>query len=436
MTHSARTPPHTASTMRIALGLALSTLAACDPGGGRADEVINDAGGAVADGGVGPRDSGPFDAGPRLDAGASDAGVFDAGAFDAGAFDAGPADPRSLRLDAALAAQVSQLGLVGCTATLQLGAFRWSGAAGLANRDSSEPMTTNAAMRVGSITKSMVATVVMQLVDEHAVELDALVDHYLSAIPHGHTITVRQLLGHRTGLLPYQNQQAFIDAGGLGDPTKVWTPQQLVDVVKDEPLLFTPGTQFSYSNTNFVVLGMLIEQVTHLSLAAALQQRVAQPLGLTRTWLDDGVRATSGLAHGYSSTFSATGAHHPLELPTVDATYALNPSVPWAAGGVISTASEVAKFFGALLGGQLTSAASLTAMTTSTEPVSVAAYGLGLWRYDVNPPGWGHTGETAGFRSTGAARLGGEVIAVVLCNDDHVDDGPSRIVQALGDAAR
>ncbi len=424
---------------RLALGLAVTSFAACSQGTATpsaADDASADASAPVSDGGIAQLDAGRFedaavatDAGLRFDAGARDAGTDP---FDAGA----PADPRAQRLDAALTSQVSQLAVVGCTAALQLGTFSWAGAAGLANRDTLLPLASSDLMRVGSITKSMVATVIMQLVDERAIALDTPVDQLLSAIPHGHELTVRQLLGHRTGLVPYQSQTAFIDGGGLGDPTRVWSPQQLVDVVKDEPLLFTPGTQFSYSNTNFIVLGMVLEAVTHQSLADAIDQRIARPLGLTRTWLDDGVRSTRLLAHGYSSTFSATGVHHAPEATTVDATFALNPSVPWAAGGIISTAPETARFFAALLGARLTSAASLTAMTTSTEPASVAAYGLGLWRYNINPPGWGHTGETAGFRSSGAARLGGEIVVAVICNDDHVEDAPQRIAQALGDAAQ
>lgn len=347
--------------------------------------------------------------------------------------DAGDAGAPSGARDVLLARMVAERGLVGCTAAVRRGAFAWSGAAGVADLTTGAPLSPDTPLRIASITKAMTATVVMSLVDEGRVALDATVSTYLPDVRGADRYTVRQLLGHRTGLVPYQETEAFARQGGFGDPSKVWSPRALVALVEDLPLAFEPGTNLAYSNTNFVLAGMIAEKQAGVPVEQALRERVYGKAGMKDAWLDGAEAVARPLARGYSVRFDARGNVLASPGPKTDTTTALNPSVAWTTGAVVSTAPDVARFFEALLAGRLVSSASTTAMTTSpAAPGVTPAYGLGLWRYgNASTAGWGHTGDTAGYRSFGAGTAAGETVAAVVCNDDADAEAPRAIAEAL-----
>jgi D-alanyl-D-alanine carboxypeptidase len=268
--------------------------------------------------------------------------------------------------------------------------------------------------RIGSNTKTVVATLVLQLVAQHRVDLADSVEKWLPGlVPNGGAITVRMLLNHTSGLFNYVNDIDVLRAF-IGQDTRQWTPRELLAAaVKHDPL-FAPGQEYSYSNTGYVVLGLILERATGHSVAELIQQRIAEPLGLRNTYLappDDFAK----LAHGYEpdaahiAPLLPPGTPPGLEFAGPDRgdfvdTTRINDSTEWAAGGMVSTAVDWARFQRALLSGRLLPPAQLREMeTTVSEGPSIQdRAGLGLDRV-VTPCGvvWGHDGQTAGYSSEG-----------------------------------
>jgi D-alanyl-D-alanine carboxypeptidase len=273
--------------------------------------------------------------------------------------------------------------------------------------------------RVGSNTKTMVATLVLQMVAEHRMSLTDPIEKWLPGlVPGGSEITVRMLLNHTSGLFNYINDPAILKSF-TGQDNRNWTPRQILAVAAGYPPTAAPGAEFSYSNTNYIALGMALEKVTGRSVADLVQQRIAGPLHLTHTYLSVGSsrpsRADRSLAHGYEPDAAHLAPLLPPGVPEgtafagsprgdlVDTTW-INSSSEWAAGGMISTASDWARFDSALLSGKLLPPAELKAMRTTVpeDPASPAGdgYGLGLIKV-VTPCGtvWGHDGQVGGYNS-------------------------------------
>ena len=142
------------------------------------------------------------------------------------------------------------------------------------------PVKTDDYFRVGSNTKTMTATVILQLMQEGKLKLDDPVSKYYSGVPNGDTITIAQLLGMRSGLPNYTYDPAFVK-----QPQKVWKPEELLALSFAKPVDFAPGAQFEYSNANYIVLGLIIEKLTGMSAPDAFQKRIFEPLGLKHTSL-------------------------------------------------------------------------------------------------------------------------------------------------------
>jgi D-alanyl-D-alanine carboxypeptidase len=270
--------------------------------------------------------------------------------------------------------------------------------------------------RMGSNTKTMVATLVLQLVAEHRIALTDPVEKWLPGrVPNGRAIIVRMLLNHTSGLANYLYDPAVL-AAFTGQDTRRWTPEELLAAGTSQPPLFAPGTRFSYSNTNYIALGLILQQATGQSLAELIQQRIAGPLHLHHTYLPTGPATDHRLAHGYepdaahlarllpSGTPAGTSFAGPHRGPADVDTTEVNQSTLWAAGGIVSTAQDWARFDTALQSGQLLPPALLAQMraTVPEDPSAPSGdgYGLGL-RKVVFPCGtvWGHDGQAAGYSS-------------------------------------
>jgi D-alanyl-D-alanine carboxypeptidase len=266
--------------------------------------------------------------------------------------------------------------------------------------------------RMGSNTKTMVSVLILQLVAEHRIALSDPVSKWLPGlIPDGHAITIKMLLNHTSGLFNDINDPGVLAAFTGQDPRQ-WTPRQVLEAAVRHPALFAPGTQYSYSNTNYIALGMIAEKITGRSLAELIQQRIAGPLGLRHTFLA-GYRTPAGLATGYEPDAARLaslvppgtpkGAHFvgPARGDWVDTTW-VNQSTEWAAGGIVSTAADWAKFQSALMSGRLLPPAQLAEMldTVSEGSSTPNRYGLGIERV-VTPYGvvWGHDGQVPGYSS-------------------------------------
>ncbi|NEB91706.1 serine hydrolase domain-containing protein [Streptomyces bauhiniae] len=264
---------------------------------------------------------------------------------------------------------------------------------GVADRGTGRAASTADRFRIGSVTKTFSSVVLLQLADEGRLDLDAPVNRYLPKLLPSDAITVRHVLSHRSGLYDYTNDMFAQSVSGFeAVRNKVFTYPQLVALSLKKPRVNAPGAAYSYSNTNFVVAGMLIEKLTGRPVKEAYQNRIMGPLKLRDTfYVHPATKIPGRFARGYL-TPDRSGD------PLVDAT---EQTVSWAqsAGAVISTAKDLNTFYAALLGGKLLSSARLAQMERFTKVDATTAYGLGLRRRDLScgVSVYGHTGAVQGY---------------------------------------
>jgi Beta-lactamase class C and other penicillin binding proteins len=286
---------------------------------------------------------------------------------------------------------------------------------GVADRATGRTISTNDRFRVGSITKSFSAVVLLQLVDEGKLKLDKSVDSYLPGLLPDSRITVRHVLSHRSGLYDYTNDLFARTVPGFeAVRDKVFSYRDLVKLSLAKPRTNAPGAAYSYSNTNFVVAGMLIEKLTGHSVGTEYQKRIFTPLDLTNTFYVHPATAIPGRhTNGYLTPDTAGAA-------LVDAT---KQTASWAqsAGAIISTPHDLDAFFSALLRGKLMSAAQLTQMTKWARVNSNTSYGLGLRRRDLSCgiSVYGHTGTVQGYYSYAFATKDGKRSLTALANTSN-----------------
>jgi D-alanyl-D-alanine carboxypeptidase len=305
-----------------------------------------------------------------------------------------PADPAALQHQLDL---VVEAGAPGVVALVRSGQQTWQGASGLGDLGAKHPARAGDRFRIGSVTKSFVATLVLQLVGEGRLSLDDNLERWLPGlVPSGDQITVRQLLNHTSGLYNYTDD--------LPEPPRRFRPRELVAIATGHKPLFAPGTRFSYSNTNYILAGMIVERVTGDRLAAQLQRRIFRPLGLDTTELPTTQERIAGPhARGYSPPDKGwrvtDGPARLVDVTEMDTSWA------WAAGAMVSTAADLARFYQALLGGQLLAPELMAAMRTTVDASQFrrgARYGLGLemLRHGCGAELWGHTGSLEGYGTT------------------------------------
>ncbi|MFI6357507.1 serine hydrolase domain-containing protein [Streptomyces sp. NPDC050743] len=264
---------------------------------------------------------------------------------------------------------------------------------GVADLSTGRAISADDRFRVGSVTKTFSAVVLLQLADERRLALDAPVNRYLPKLLPDDRITVRQVLSHRSGLYDYTDD-LFADSvsGFEAVRNKVFTYRQLVALSLKKPRTNEPGAAYSYSNTNFVVAGMLIEKLTGHSVRTEYEDRIFRPLQLRDTFY---VHPETGIPGRYARGYLTPGK---AGEPLVDAT---EQTVSWAqsAGAIISSARDLDTFYSALLGGKLLSSARLEEMERFTRVDTTTSYGLGLRRRDLScgVSVYGHTGVVQGY---------------------------------------
>lgn len=266
---------------------------------------------------------------------------------------------------------------------------------GVRDRTTGAAMDPRSRFRAGSVTKTFSAVVLLQLVAEGRISLDAPVTRYLPGLLPDDRITVRHLLAHRSGLADYTDAMFARTVPGFeAVRNRVFTYQELVDLSLREPRTTEPGAAYRYSNTNFVVVGMLIEKATGRPVAQEYERRIIKRLNLKNTSYVHPATVIKG-PH-------ARGYLHPDEAgaPLVDST---EQTLSWAqsAGAMISDETDLNTFMSALLGGRLLPANMLNAMLAMnpTDATGTRHYGLGLRRYDLTcgTSVYGHTGTVQGF---------------------------------------
>ena len=279
-------------------------------------------------------------------------------------------------------------------------------ALGDADTKTDADMKTTLRMRIGSETKTFTATALLELVDDHKVGLDDPISKYVSDVPDGDHITLRQLAAMRSGLFPYTSDPGFITAL-QADPRKPYTPEQLLAFGFKHPNVFPPGTATQYSNTNYILLGLVVEKVSHMPLADFLRERVIEPSGLCHTLFPNGAEFPKPHAHGYTN-----------QTPTGQVTDATdwNTSGAWAAGAMVSDLRDLRDWArGVATGSLLTPETQAERTEFLPTPLPSLRYGLGL--FEVN--GWiGHDGSIPGYQSLTIYLPEQRATLVVLVNTD------------------
>jgi len=275
------------------------------------------------------------------------------------------------------------------------------------------PPPADGLVRIASNTKMYTSTVVLQLVEEGLVALDEPVETYLPGLVRGDgidgsTITVRQLLQHTSGLPNYTSAIAG-DLFAIRD--SYLSPRSLLDLALAMPASFAPGSAYEYSNTNYVVAGLIVEEVTERPFAEQVEERIIEPLGLDETFFPAPGDKTIPGEHptGYNNDKNG-------ELKDITET---DPSWAWAAGQIIASPSDVNRFMRALVGGELLTPATLAEMQTTVEGAELwegAEYGLGLISYPLSCGGvaWGHGGDVSGFETRNAVDDTGRAVTIAV----------------------
>lgn len=309
-------------------------------------------------------------------------------------------------------------------------------AAGFANVQTGEALTVGHRFRIGSVTKLFTAPLVLRLVAEGLLELDG------DAAPFAEGLTIRQLLNHTSGLP---------DAGFLDDLVAFFepyrqdhdhgwelTPREQVALALERPRLFPPGEGWAYRGTNYLVLRLIVEEATGVTLREALRQHIFAPLGLDRTDLVED-RLREDCAHGYLPPDNPVlpGGPGPIDVTDFDV-----PFNQGAGAGIVSTPGEVAAMLRAALGGVLLRDDLRAEMLRAVDSdwVETERYGLGigeitaLWRRQRSPcgPAWGHIGFALGYTAIGLSSRGGERQVVLCANGMH---GSEETEEAFFDAA-
>ncbi|MFD5149140.1 serine hydrolase domain-containing protein [Streptomyces sp. NPDC058401] len=282
---------------------------------------------------------------------------------------------------------------------------------GVADKATGAPMTPDLGVRIGSETKTFTVTALLQLVDQGKLSLDDPIGKYIGGVPNGNRITLRELAGMRSGLFNYSEDPGF-DKELNG--TSTFTPQQLLDISFKHPVNFEPGAKFEYSNTNLILLGLLVEKITGRPLQEVIAQDVVKPAGLSeRTLLATGTTFPEPHAHGYTN-----------DLPggkIVDATN-FDPSWAWAAGAMASDLQDLRSWAKTLATGTLLTPAT-QAQRLKTQPIGIIpgdGYGLGIF----NVQGWlGHNGSLPGYETLTVYLPEEQATMVILLTTDDLYKG-------------
>ena len=287
---------------------------------------------------------------------------------------------------------------------------------GLGDVGKKTPMDARNHFKIASLTKSYTATVVLQLVAEGKLHLTDSIERWLPGlVPNGEHITLRQLLNHVSGVADFESDPRYLKPYLSGNLGFYWAPRQLVKMAVSHPPLFAPGVtkHTSYSNTNYVLLGLVVEAATRRSIGSELARRIFRPLHLD----DSSYPTKPGLPRPYAHGYMVVGKR------LTDVT-GLSPSLSPASGGIVSTADDLLDFYRGLLSGRLLPADLLKEMkTTITEGTHVdipgQRYGLGLELFPTYcGNALGHNGIIAGYMTFAYSNGEGSRQALLMVNLD------------------
>ena len=305
----------------------------------------------------------------------------------------------------------------GAIAVVQRGDAREVHAFGVRNIKSDLPMRVDARMRLASTSKAFSGAVALSLVSKGALSLNDTIGERLPGLPDAwHEITLRQLLNHTSGLPNFTEDPDFLTALGA-HPKDPPSPRRLLSYVEDEPLNFEPGTQYRYSNSDNIAVGLMVEAATGRTYEGQLQEQVFGPLGLKKTSLPHGANLKEPFIHGYDN--------NPSQQPPQDLSEVLASGWVWASGGMVSTPADFNAFVRGYVGGDLFDLRTRFKQRRvveggSSDPPGPGknSAGLGIFRYETKcGTVWGHTGNYPGYTQFMAASANGNRSVTVSVNE-------------------
>lgn len=304
---------------------------------------------------------------------------------------------------------------------------RWVGTAGVADLASETPMQPDMQIRIASITKPFTALTVMKLVESGAIALEDTVDHWLPGrVPGGERMSIRSLLNHTAGVADITNTTDFWNTM-LSDPLADWSTSDVIQRLASSTPVFEPETSYSYSNTGYYLLGMIIEAATKRSVSEVMTDLIFEPVGMARTSLTRRGEMTSPFAHGY--------AWLPTSEEVVDCS-GWNMSWDWTAGGAVTTGNDMLLFTHALFNGDIVTLATLDSMTTPSDITQ--GYGLGLGRVEdtelFHTTMIGHSGANPGTATHWYYFPESQTTIFVAVNRWDVMTGPDQVTPIDGSA--
>ncbi|MGV0838204.1 serine hydrolase domain-containing protein [Mycolicibacterium thermoresistibile] len=323
---------------------------------------------------------------------------------------------------------VADAAVPGAVAVVRDGTDIVTHTAGYADLTTGAEFTADTHLRAASITKTVVAATVLQLVGEDLIDLDAPIETYLPGRIRGEgidgaAITVRQLLRHQSGLPEYFDDVTEPPAGPV-------TGEQLLDAALSRPAQFAPGAEMRYTNTNYVIAGLLIEAVTGAPAEAEITRRIIDPLGLTGTYFPE--PGATGLREPFARGYAWSGD---TRADVTD----FNASAAGTAGGLVSTGADITAFITALFDGRIVAPELVTEMQDTVDRSGSGpetSYGLGLGRIELpcDVTAWGHGGDLPGYHSMMAKQPGGPAVSVAFTqypDDAGSDDARTAVLEAV-----
>jgi D-alanyl-D-alanine carboxypeptidase len=307
--------------------------------------------------------------------------------------DGSPVFPDELasRLDTLVAVSRARIPAPGISVAVRLAdGSLYTGVAGDRQLSPRKPVDRDTVFAIASITKTFVTATVMQLVDEGRLSLDDRLSRFVPDFPNARNITIRQLLGHTSGLFDYFGNPAYARRV-FANTARTWTPRQILRFVQAP--VCAPGTCFRYSNTNFVLLGLVVEAVTGKDVSTVIRKRLLDPLGMEHTVFQPDEATPRDAAHGHlwgggAIFYDQTGRSRVLPHQSAS-------TVAWAAGAMASTPTDLATWASALYGGQVVSDEALAEMLTFRKRDD---YGLGTRTRDfAGHTAVGHLGGIRGY---------------------------------------
>lgn len=323
------------------------------------------------------------------------------------------------RLQSVLDAEVARLGVPGFQAAVRTAAGQtWYGVSGTTDPERHIQLRRDHIIRVGSVTKTFTAVVIMQLVEEGRLSLDDPLAKWFPGFPNAQAITIRDLLTHRSGI--FNNLESPAVLGSLFWPSKAWQPQEMVEIAAREKA-HAQG-EYYYSNTNYILLGLIAERISGQDAATLYRRRILEPLNMRNTFFVPYEAIPDNLVSGYDRDLNPLPGLFELTPDSVSAATAA-----YTSGAMASTAEDLLNFYAALFSGRLPSSASLDEMTTFFEArdegtPQITGYGLGLFRLDVDGEAiWASIGFFIGSTTMVAYSPGETDIVAIIGNQSLYD---------------